>query len=167
MAVLSLVFPHVWQLELQTSGTFNVIHSCGMAVVPLVVVWKYKYLQTPKTKALTDKVSKATAPCTGTFPLRVFHWQSQFSWVMCIPFNANGILVKSLEQISMSKEAGNRVRGQGTDFLSRIHSAGSCKASQKWSSGNWREGLIRWEFLLLGCLLCSGTMINTLHTMIY
>ena len=59
MAALSLVFPHVWQLKLQTLGTFNVIHSCGMAVVPLIVVWKYKYLQTPKTKALTDKVSKA------------------------------------------------------------------------------------------------------------
>lgn len=168
MAVLSLVFPHVWQLELQTLGTFNVIHSCGMAVVPLIVVWKYKYLQTLKTKALTDKLSKATTPWTGTFPLRVFHWQSQFSWVMCIPLNANGILVKSLEQISMCpKREGNRVRGQGTYFLSRIHSASSYKVSQKWSSGNWREVLIWWVFLLLGCLFCSGIMINTLHTIIY
>lgn len=120
MAVLSLVFPHVWQLELQTSGTFNVIHSCGMAVVPLIVVWKYKYLQTPKTKALTDRVSKATAPCTGTFPLRVFHWQSQFSWVMCIPFNANGILVKSLEQISVCPKR----RGTEWEDRAQIFSAG-------------------------------------------
>lgn len=119
MAVLSLVFPHVWQLELQTLGTFNVIHSCGMAVVPLIVVWKYKYLQTLKTKALTDKVSKATTPWTGTFPLRVFHWQSQFSWVMCIPFNANGILVKSLERIFMRPK-----RGTEWEDRAQIFSAG-------------------------------------------
>lgn len=47
-----------------------------MAVVPLIVVWKYKYLQTPKTKALTDKVSKAQLQGQEPFHLRVFHWQS-------------------------------------------------------------------------------------------
>lgn len=128
MAALSLVFPHVWQLELQTLGTFNVIHSCGMAVVPLIVVWKYKYLQTPKTKALTDKVSKATAPWTRTFPLKSFPLtESQFSWVMCTPFNVNGTLVKSLELISLHcpKREGSRTRVQGTDFLIRIQSAKS------------------------------------------
>lgn len=81
-----------------------------MAVVPLIVVWKYKYLQTPKTKALTDKSLKQQLHGQEPFHLRVFHWQSQFSWVMCTPFIANGMLVKSLESLSVyaSKEGGEQ-----------------------------------------------------------